>query len=119
MKWSKIGISFGPKDHREKEPYNQNLPFVVKLPIKCHKVANTIIDNGASLNLVMNKTFIKIGLNLLDLAPVHDTFHSVIPGHLSTPIALLAPCRPDTPPPYKLKAKARSRACDNVLPHVP
>jgi hypothetical protein len=43
---------------------NQDMPFVVKLPIGCHKVAKTLIDNGASLNLIMRKTFIKMGLNL-------------------------------------------------------
>jgi hypothetical protein len=34
----------------------------------------------------MRKTFIVMGLCLLDLTPVHDTFHSVIPGQSSTPI---------------------------------
>jgi hypothetical protein len=59
---------------------------VVKLPIGWHKVAKTPIDNGASLNLIMRKTFIEMGLNLKDLTPVHDTFHGVIPGQSSTPI---------------------------------
>jgi hypothetical protein len=45
-----------------------------------------LIDSGASLNLIMRKTFIEMGLNLSDLAPVHDTFHGIIPGHASTPI---------------------------------
>jgi hypothetical protein len=49
-------------------------------------VAKTLIDNGASLNLIMRKTFIEMGLNLKDLTPVHDTFHRVILGQLSTPI---------------------------------
>jgi hypothetical protein len=35
-----------------------------------------LIDSGASLNLMMRKTFIEMGLNLADLTPVHDTFHS-------------------------------------------
>jgi hypothetical protein len=64
MKWSDIDISFGPEDHPETELSNQNMPFVVKLPIGCHKVAKTLIDNGASLNLIMRKTFIEMGLNL-------------------------------------------------------
>jgi hypothetical protein len=62
------------------------LPFVVKLPIGWHKVAKTPIDNGASLNLIMRKTFIEMGLNMKYLIPVHDTFHGVIPGQSSTPI---------------------------------
>jgi hypothetical protein len=53
---------------------------MVKLPIGRHKVAKILIDNGASLNLIMRKTFIEMGLNLKDLTLVHDTFHGVIPG---------------------------------------
>jgi hypothetical protein len=49
-------------------------------------VVKTLIDNKASLNLIMMKTFIEIGLNLKDLTPVHETFHGVIPGQSSTPI---------------------------------
>jgi hypothetical protein len=33
MKWPNTDISFGSKDHPETELSNQNLPFVVKLPI--------------------------------------------------------------------------------------
>jgi hypothetical protein len=80
MKWSDIGISFGLDDHPDTELSERNLPFMVKLPIGRHKVAKTLIDNGASLNLIVRKTFIKMGLNLSDLGPVHDTFHEVIPG---------------------------------------
>jgi hypothetical protein len=49
-------------------------------------VAKTLIDNGASLNLIMRKTFIEMGVKLKYLAPVHDMFHEVIPGQSSTPI---------------------------------
>jgi hypothetical protein len=49
-------------------------------------VAKTLVNNGASLNLIMRKTFIVMGLNLVDLTPVHDTFHGVIPGQSFTPI---------------------------------
>jgi hypothetical protein len=49
-------------------------------------VTKTLIDNGASLNLIMRKTFIEMSLNLKDLLPVHNTFHGVIPGQSSTPI---------------------------------
>jgi hypothetical protein len=59
---------------------NQNMPFVVKLLIRCHKVAKTLRSNGASLNLIRRKTFIEMGLNLSDLTPFHDMFHGVIPG---------------------------------------
>jgi hypothetical protein len=62
------------------------MSFVVKLPIRRHKVDKTIIDYGASLNLIVRKTFNGMGLNLADLTPVHDTFHGVIPGKSSTPI---------------------------------
>jgi hypothetical protein len=86
MKWSETRISFGPEDHPMTELSNQNFPFVVKLSIGRHKMAKTLIDDGASLNLIMRKTFIEMGLNLADLTSVHDTFHGVIPGQSSTPI---------------------------------
>jgi hypothetical protein len=79
-------ISFGPEDQLETGLSNQNLPFIIKLQIGRHKVAKTLVDNGASLNLLMRKTFIEMGLNLVDLTPVHDTFHGVILGQSSTPI---------------------------------
>jgi hypothetical protein len=69
MKWSDVDISFGPEDHPEIELSERNLPFVVKLPIERHKVSKTLIDNGASLNLIMRKTSIEMGLNLKDLTP--------------------------------------------------
>jgi hypothetical protein len=69
MKWSDVDISFGPEDHPETELSERNLPFVVKLPIERHKVSKTLIDNGASLNLIMRKTSIEMGLNLKDLTP--------------------------------------------------
>jgi hypothetical protein len=59
---------------------------VVKLQIRRHKVTKTLVDNGASLNLIMRKTLIEMGLSLPDLIPVHVTFHDVIPGQSSTPI---------------------------------
>jgi hypothetical protein len=62
MKWSDVDISFGPQDHPDTELSNQNLCFVVKLLIGRHKVAKTLIDNGASLNLIMRKTFIETGI---------------------------------------------------------
>jgi hypothetical protein len=86
MRWFDIEISFGPRDHPNIELSVRNLSFVVKLPIGRHNVAKTLIDNGASLNLIMRKTFIEIGLNLKDLIYVHDMFHEIIPGsrpHLS------------------------------------
>jgi hypothetical protein len=86
MRWSDIDISFGPEDHLDIELSDRNLPFVVKLPIGWHKVANTLINNRASLNLIMWKTFIEMGLNLMDFTPVHDMFHEVILGQSSTPI---------------------------------
>jgi hypothetical protein len=95
MKWSKTDISFRPDDHLETELSNRNLPFMVKLPIRQHMVATTLVDNGASLNLIMRKTFIEMGLNQIDLTLVHDTFHGVIPGQSSTPngcIDLKASC---------------------------
>jgi hypothetical protein len=49
-------------------------------------VVKTLIDIGASLNLIMRKTFIEMSLNLKDLIPVHNTFHGVILGQSSTPI---------------------------------
>jgi hypothetical protein len=84
MNWSDVDISFGLEDHPEIELSERNLPFVVKLPIRRHKVAKTLIDNGTSLNLIMRKTFMEMGLNLSDLTPVHDTFHGIILGQSST-----------------------------------
>jgi hypothetical protein len=37
MEWFDTGISLGSGDHPETELSNQNLPFVVKLPIKGHR----------------------------------------------------------------------------------
>jgi hypothetical protein len=73
-------ISFGPEDHPDTELSERNLPLIVKIPIGRHKVAKTMIDSGASLNLMMKKTFIEMGLKLSDLTPIHDTFHGIIPG---------------------------------------
>jgi hypothetical protein len=53
---------------------------MVKIPIGWHKVAKTLVDNRSSMNLIMRKTFIEMGLNLKDLTPVHDMFHGVILG---------------------------------------
>jgi hypothetical protein len=86
MKWSDDYIIFGPEDHPVTELSERNLPLVVKIPIGWHKVAKTLIDSGASLNLIMRRTFIEKGLNLSDLTPVHDTLHGVIPGQAFTPI---------------------------------
>jgi hypothetical protein len=86
MRWSDVDISFRPEDHPDAELSDRNLPFVVKIPIGCRKVAKTLINSGASLNLMMSKTSIEMGLNLADLTPMHDTFHGIITGQLSTPI---------------------------------
>jgi hypothetical protein len=86
MRWSDDYIPFGPEDHPDTELSERNLPLVVKIPIGRHKVAKTLIDSGVSLNLLMRKTFIEMGLKLSDLTPVHDTFHRIIPGQISTPI---------------------------------
>jgi hypothetical protein len=45
-----------------------------------------MIDSGASLNLLMRRTFIEMGLNLAELTPVQDTFQGIIPGQSSMPI---------------------------------
>jgi hypothetical protein len=86
MKWSDVSISFEPEDHPDTELFDRNLPFVVKIPIRRYKVAKTLIDSGASLKLMMRKTFIEMGLNLAKLTPVNNTFHGIIPGQSSTPI---------------------------------
>jgi hypothetical protein len=75
MKWSDDYITFGLEDHPVTELLERNLPLIVKILIGRHKVAKTLIDSGASLNLIMRRTFIEMGLNLLDLTHVHDTFH--------------------------------------------
>jgi hypothetical protein len=80
MRWSDDYISFGLEDHPDMELSERNLPLIVRIPIGQHKVAKTLIDSGASLNLMMRKTFIEMHLKLSDLTPVHDTFHGIIPG---------------------------------------
>jgi hypothetical protein len=80
MRWSDADISFRLEDHPGMEVSDRNLPFIVKIPIGCHKVATTLIDSGASLNFMMRKTFIEMSLNLAELTLVHDTFHGIIPG---------------------------------------
>jgi hypothetical protein len=80
MRWSNDYISFGPEDHPGMELSERNLPLIIKIPIGWHKVAKTLIDNGSSLNLMMRKTSIEMGLKLSDLIPVHDMFHGIIPG---------------------------------------
>jgi hypothetical protein len=69
MKWSDDYITFRPEDHPIIELSERNLPLVVKIPIGQHKVAKTLIGSGASLNLIMRRTFIEMGLNLSDLTP--------------------------------------------------
>jgi hypothetical protein len=86
MRWSDDYISFGPEDHPDTKLSERNLPLVVKIPIRWHKVAKTLINSGASLNLMMRKTFIEMGLTLSDLTSIHDTFHGIILGQASTPI---------------------------------
>jgi hypothetical protein len=66
MSWSDVGISFVPEDHPDMEMSNRNLPFMVKILMRRHKVAKNLIDSGASLNLMMRKTFIEMGLNLAE-----------------------------------------------------
>jgi hypothetical protein len=67
MRWFDVDISFEPEDHQDAELFERNLSFVVKISIRRHKVANTLIDSGASLNLMMRKIFIEMGLSLADL----------------------------------------------------
>jgi hypothetical protein len=86
MRWSDDYISFGPEDHPNTELSERNLPLIVMILIGRHKVAKTLIDIRALLNLMMRKTFIEMGLKLSYLTPVHDTFHGIIPGQTSTPI---------------------------------
>jgi hypothetical protein len=69
MKSFDVGISFGLEDYLDMKLSDRNLPFVVKIPIRRHKVAKTLIDSGASLNLMMRKTFIEMGLNFAKLTP--------------------------------------------------
>jgi hypothetical protein len=69
MRWSDDYILFGSEDHLDMELSERNLSFIIKIPIGRHKVAKTLIDSGASLNLMMRKTFIEMGLNLSDLIP--------------------------------------------------
>jgi hypothetical protein len=68
------------------ELLDRNLPFIIKIPMGHHKVAKTLINSGDSLNLIMRKTFIEMGLHLAELTPMYDTFHGIILGQSSTPI---------------------------------
>jgi hypothetical protein len=69
MRWYDIDISFGPEDHPDAKLSDRNLSFIVKILIRHHKMAKTLIDSGASLNLMRRKTFIEMCLNLADLTP--------------------------------------------------
>jgi hypothetical protein len=69
MRWSDDYATFGPEDHPVTELSERNLLLVVKIPIGRFKVAKTLIDSGTSLNLMMRKTFIEMGLKLSDLTP--------------------------------------------------
>jgi hypothetical protein len=89
MKWSDDYITFRPEDHPVTELSERNLSLIVKIPIGRHKVAKTLIDSGASLNLIIRRTFIEMSLNLSDLTPVHDMFYEVIPGQTSIPIGCI------------------------------
>jgi hypothetical protein len=89
MRWSDDYILFVLEDHPDTELSERNLPLIIKIPIGWHKVAKTLIDSGALLNLLMRKTFIEMGLKLSDLTPVHDTFHGIILGQASTPIGCI------------------------------
>jgi hypothetical protein len=80
MRWSDAGISFRSEDHPDTELSDRNLPFIIKIPTEHHKMAKTLINSGASLNLMMRKSFIEMGLNLPELTPMHDTFDGIIPG---------------------------------------
>jgi hypothetical protein len=86
MRWSDDYISFGSEDHPDMKLSERNLLLVINIPIGRHKVAKTLIDSGTSLNLLMRKTFVEMGLKLSHLTPVHDTFHVIILGQASTPI---------------------------------
>jgi hypothetical protein len=89
MKWSEMDIMFSPSDNPKIEMFDRNLSFMVKILICQHKVAKTLIDNGSALNLIMTYTIIEMGLNLIDLEIVKDTFHGVILRLSSTPLGRL------------------------------
>jgi hypothetical protein len=80
MRWSDTDISFRLEDHLDTQLSDRNLPFIIKILIGWRKVAKTLIDSGASLNLMMRKTLIEMGLNLAKLTLMHDTFHGINPG---------------------------------------
>jgi hypothetical protein len=86
MRWSDVGISFRLEDHPDTKLSDRNLPFVVKIPIERHKVAKTLIDSGALMNLMMRKTFIEMCLNLVELTLVHDTIARKVsePTHIKS-----------------------------------
>jgi hypothetical protein len=69
MRWFDDYITFRPEDHPIMELSERNLLLNVKILIGRHKVAKTLIDSGASLNLIMRKTFIEMDLKLSDLTP--------------------------------------------------
>jgi hypothetical protein len=85
MRWSDIDISFRPEDHPVAELSDGILPFLVKILIGCHKVAKTLIDSGASLNLMMRKTFIEMDVNLADVTPCMTLSVESSPGSRPPP----------------------------------
>jgi hypothetical protein len=66
MRWSNDYISFRPEDHLDTKLVDRNFSLVIKILIGQHKVAKTLIDSGALLNLLMRKTFIEMDPKLSD-----------------------------------------------------
>jgi hypothetical protein len=85
MRWSNDYISFGPEDHLDMKLSERNMLFIVNILIGWHKVAKTLIDNGASLNLMMRKIFIEMDLNLSDLTPYMTHFMGLSQGSCPLP----------------------------------
>jgi hypothetical protein len=73
------------RDHPTTKLLNRNLRFVVKIHIGKHKVAKTLSDIGATLNLIMRPTYVEMNLLMYVLHPVKATFHDVILGTSTTP----------------------------------
>jgi hypothetical protein len=46
MRWSDDYITFRPEDHPVIELSERNLSLIIKIPIRRHKVAKTLIDSG-------------------------------------------------------------------------
>jgi hypothetical protein len=89
MRWSNVDISFGPHDHPDIELYDRNLLFVVKLLIGAAQCGQNTDQQWGLIESYHEENLHRDGPQSERLDSIHDTFHGVILGQLSTPIGCI------------------------------